>query len=290
MSFPMTSECYLCLLKRHSAFVEERMGEAVAAAFARDLMELYLQAPIEKGSPWFGPGITALLEKHCGITGDRFFEEKQASNRFVMERLEDIRQRILQAPDPLYAGMQMAVLGNYIDFAALRDQVSFDKLDAMLEQAAKLELDRDAYGRFREDLERGKNLLYITDNAGEIGFDRLFAEEIAKAYPHLSITFCVRGAVTANDATRADAQAVELPFPVVDNGCDIAGTELERLGDEGREAFERADVLISKGQANVETLLGCGLNIYYLFLLKCPRFIHKFGKPQFTPMLLRERP
>ncbi len=289
MPVSMNVECYLCQLKRHAEFVEARCGEEIAAAFSRDLMRLYLEAPKEKGSPWFGPGITALLEKHCGITGDRFAEEKRDSNRFVMERLEDIRRRIRASDDPVYAGAQMAVLGNYIDFAALRGEVSFDRLDEMLAKAAELELDRDAYIRLCTDLEQGRELLYITDNAGEIGFDRLFAEELAKKYPHLHITFCVRGGVAANDATREDAQAVGVPFPVVDNGCTVAGTELELLGEEGRMAFARADVLISKGQANVETLLGCGLNVYYLFLVKCPRFVHRFQKPKFAPMLLRER-
>ena len=44
-------------------------------------------------------------------------------------------------------------------------------------------------------------------------------------------------------------------------------------------------------QANVETLLdsGHGCNIYYAFLVKCQRFVSRFGKPMFTPMLVAER-
>ena len=289
MSIPMNAECYQCHLRRNVEIAQALGGEAAATAFARDLMELYVQAPREKGSPWFGPGVTALLEKHCGVTGDRYAEEKEMSNRFVMERLDAIRSKIRSAEDPLYAGLQMAVLGNYIDFSALRGEVSFEKLDDMLTQAQNIALDPKNYEKLREDLSKGGNLLYITDNAGEIGFDRLLAEEIHRRYPQMHITFCVRGGPASNDATREDAAAVGIDFPVIDNGSTVAGTELDLLGEEARAAFEKADVILSKGQANVETLYGCGYNIYYIFLIKCARFVHHFGKEKLTPMLLREK-
>ncbi len=289
MSIPMNAQCYLCHLKRNTETALTMAGEAAATAFAKELMQLYLDAPKEKGSPWFGPGVTALLEKHCGLTEDRFKEEKEMSNRFVLQRLEDIRSRILSAEDPLYAALQMAVLGNYIDFSALKGQVSFEKLEKMLEEAENIDLDRKNYGKLRADLEKGKSLLYITDNAGEIGFDRLLAEQIAAQYPGLQITFCVRGGPASNDATREDAREVGIPFPVIDNGCTVAGTELELLPEETMQLFQQADVILSKGQANVETLYGCGYNIYYLFLIKCERFVAYFGKEKLTPMLLTER-
>lgn len=289
MSIPMNAQCYLCHLKRNTETARALAGDEAATAFAKGLMQLYLDAPEEKGSPWFGPGVTALLEKHCGLTEDYFKEEKEMSNRFVLQRLEDIRSRILSAEDPLYAALQMAVLGNYIDFSALKGEVSFEKLEQMLKQAESIELDRQNYGKLRADLEKGKKLLYITDNAGEIGFDRLLAEQIAAQYPALQITFCVRGGPASNDATREDAAAVGITFPVIDNGCTVAGTELELLTPEAMQIFEQADVILSKGQANVETLYGCGLNIYYLFLIKCVRFQTYFGKEKLTPMLLTER-
>jgi len=289
MSIPMNDQCYLCHLKRNTDIARAMAGEEAATAFAKGLMQLYLDAPEEKGSPWFGPGVTELLEKHCGLTEDRFKEEKEMSNRFVLERLDAIRSRIDGAEDPLYAALQMAVLGNYIDFSALRGEVSFERLEEMLEKAGTIDLDRQNYAKFCGDLEQAKDLLYITDNAGEIGFDRLLAEEIAREFPDLQITFCVRGGPASNDATREDAQAVGITFPIIDNGCTVAGTELELLCPEAKTVFAQADVILSKGQANVETLYGCGLNIYYLFLIKCSRFQEYFGKEKLSPMLLKER-
>ena len=105
----------------------------------------------------------------------------------------------------------------------------------------------------------------------------------------MAITFCVRGAPALNDATREDAALVGIPFPVIDNGNRIAGTQIDLLGSEAKAALDSADVILAKGQGNIETMHGCGYNVYYAFLVKCPRFIEVFQKPKFTPMLLKER-
>ena len=164
----------------------------------------------------------------------------------------------------------------------------FDGNHRMLEKARDIRVDQGTYEKLCADLEKGRKLLYLTDNAGEIGFDRIFAEQLQRKFSHLEITFCVRGGSAANDATRADAAAVGLPFPVIDNGNLVAGTVPEQLSDEARQAMEQADVILSKGMGNVETLLGCGKNIYYAFLVKCQRFVNLMERPLMTPLLLRE--
>lgn len=288
MSLSIDSQCLLCHMERNIQLVRPLGTEEQTMAFARDLMRMYLEAPADVSSPWFNPQVAELLHRHYGLPLDRFRQEKAESNRFVLERMEDIRSRIARAEDPVLAGLQFAILGNYLDFSALRGQVSFDKLSDMLDQALNMELDQEVYRTFRRQLEEGKKLLYLTDNAGEIGFDRLFAEAIAKAHPHLEITFCVRGDIAINDATRLDAEAVGIPFRVIDNGNNIPGTQLDRLGEEARQALAESDVILAKGMANVETMAGCGYNVYYAFLVKCQRFVSRYHKPLLTPMLVRE--
>ena len=289
MSVAFNAECMVCHLGRMVKTARSLGTEEQATAFARDLLKLYLSAPEGVGSPWFGPGAQDLLEKHYGVPRDRFVEEKAQSNRFVLARMDQIREKVESAEDPVFAGLQMAILGNYIDFAALQGEISFEKLDQMLEDASKMKLDKDTYAALCADFEKGKKLLYLTDNAGEIGFDRIFAEEIHKKYPRLEIIFCVRGGPAMNDATREDAAAVGIPFPVIDNGNRVAGTDLTQLGAEAKAALESADVIIAKGMANTETMYGCDYNVYYAFLVKCPRFMTVFQKPKMTPMLVKER-
>ena len=289
MSVAFTSDCILCHMRRNIATARELGTEAQAIAFAKDLMGLYQAVPADQSFTILAPEVSDLLKKHYGVDDDRYKAEKDESNRFVLARLPQIREKVESAEDPVYAGLQMAILGNYIDFSALQGEISFQKLDELLSKAAQMELDGDAYRALCRDLELGTKLLYLTDNAGEIGFDRIFAEELVKKYPHLQITFCVRGAPTLNDATRADAELMGIPFPVIDNGTRIPGTEIDKLGEEARQALEEADVVIAKGMGNTETMHGCGYNVYYAFLIKCPRFEEVFQKPRFTPMLVKER-
>ena len=289
MGFTMDTQCLLCHLRRNLEAVRPLGTEQQAMAFAKDMMRLYLEAPEDVASPWFNPQTSDLMLKHYGLPIDRMKEEKELSNRFVIERMDLIREKVESAEDPVFAGLQFSILGNYLDFAALQGQVSFEKLEAMLDTAFDLELDKQVYAQFCKELENGKKLLYLTDNAGEIGFDRIFAEEIAKKYPQLEIIFCVRGEIIINDATRADAEAVGIPFPVIDNGNRVPGTQLDMLGQEALDALNAADVILAKGMANCETMFGCGYNVYYAFLVKCQRFVDRFQKPMLTPMLVRER-
>ena len=289
MSVALDSGCMECHLRRNLETARGLGTEEQATAFAKALMKLYLSAPEGASTPWLAPHTAELFRKMYGLDADRFRVEKEASNRFVLSRLDQIRRRAQAAPDPVYAGLQFAILGNYLDFSALQGEVSFEELDELLAQAEKLALDPVVYRALCADLARGGKLLYLPDNAGGMGFDRVLADEIHRAYPRLAITFCVRGGPAVNDATRADAAAVGISFPVIDNGNRIPGTQIDQLGAEARRALDGADVILSKGQGNVETLRGCGRNIYYAFLIKCARFERLFGKPKFTPMLVRER-
>ena len=289
MSISIDTYCLQCLLRRNIALAQTLGTEEQAMAFAKEIMKLYLSAPEGVSSPWFGPKIADLLHDMYGLDYDRFRQEKLDSNRFVLERLPAIREKVTGAKDPVLAGLQFAILGNYLDFSALQGQVSFEKLEEMLDKALEMELDDQIYASLCRDLRRGGKLVYLTDNAGEIGFDRVLAEAIAAAYPDISVTFCVRGAIAQNDATREDAAAVGIPFPVIDNGNRVAGTQLDMLSPEAAAALSGADVILAKGMANAETMLGCGYNVYYAFLVKCQRFVTRFGKPMFTPMLVKER-
>lgn len=289
MSIPFDPQCLQCHFRRNLELAETLGSNDQVMDFARQLMGMYLDAPSDVGSPWFGPKTSQLFHDCFGLPLDRFRQEKEDSNRFVMERLPMIRQTVSSASDPVFAGLQCAILGNYLDFSALQGKVSFEKLDDMLRDALSMELDRQVYASLCQDLRQGKKLLYLTDNAGEIGFDRILAETIAEAYPHLEITFCVRGEITQNDATREDAEAVGIPFPVIDNGNGVAGTQIDLLSEEAAQALREADVILAKGMGNTETMFGCGYNVYYAFLVKCQKFIRLFGRPMFTPMLVKER-
>lgn len=285
----INADCIECMIRRNLETARLHGDDAQVTEFALDLMRLILKTP-EASSPCFAPEISRLYQKHFGLDPDRYAEEKRLSNQFVLERMDKIRNLVSQSEDRLYAAFQFAILGNYIDFSALQGDLSFDTLDAMLQKAKQFHVDAQVFARLRRDLASGKELLYLTDNAGEIGFDRIFAEEIHRQYPDLHITFCVRGGPALNDATREDAAIVGIPFPVIDNGNCTPGTVLSLAGDDLLAALKASDVVIAKGQANAETLMDThhGYNVYYAFLAKCIRFTQRFSVPKLSAVLTQE--
>ena len=126
---------------------------------------------------------------------------------------------------------------------------------------------------------------------GEIVLDKLFLKELKKRFPHLELCVMVRGEEVLNDATLEDAETVGLHnvARVIPNGNGVGGTVENMLQGEAKEVLEQADIILSKGQANFETLNGCGRNIYYSFLCKCDWFSGRFQVERNTGMFLRER-
>lgn len=289
MSIPMNSYCVDCLLNKHLPNARSLGDDETAYRFAKAVMGLFLDAAPEDNSAVLGARINKLYMEIFGLPQDRFREEKERSNQFVMERLKRIRARTERAEDPVLTGLQYAILGNYIDFSALGKNVSFEALEEMLEHPEEFSFDLSVYESFCRDLENAETLLYLTDNAGELGFDWILAEAIQRRYPQVEITFCVRGMPAHNDATREDYEFMGIPFPVMDNGSDIGGTDLASVSPETVEALKSADVVIAKGMGNTETLYGCGYNVYYALLMKCKRFQQVFGTPFMSATFAKER-
>lgn len=289
MSIPMNSHCVDCLLKKHNATARSLGNDEDAYRLSKGVMQLILDSAPEESSAVVGSRVNQLYVDIFGQPEDRYREEKEKSNRFVMERLEGVRKIVDAAPDSVLTALQYAILGNYIDFSALWKDVSFEKLEQMLEKPEKFAFDTAFYPQFCRDMEKAKKFLLITDNAGELGFDWVLAEVLQKKYPHVEITFCVRGFPVHNDATREDYEFMKIPFPVIDSGSNIGGTELSCIGETARHAIENADVILAKGMGNTETLYGCGYPVYYAFLVKCKRLQQVFNAEFMAPMFVKDR-
>ena len=151
-------------------------------------------------------------------------------------------------------------------------------------------LDNKNYECFKQDLKQAKTLTYVLDNCGEIVLDKLLIKEIKRQYPKLQISVLVRGKEVLNDVTMEDAIQTGLTkmVPVIENGTGIAGTVLEKISKEAKEALNEADIILAKGQGNFESMYGCGLNVYYLFLCKCDWFVKRFAMTKNAGVFLRE--
>ena len=101
-----------------------------------------------------------------------------------------------------------------------------------------------------------------------------FIEMIRKRYPNLTVLYGVRGRPVVNDVTLEDARMVgmESVARIIENGSGALGTVLNETSPEFQEIFKTADLVISKGQGNFESLSECrDQQIYYLLMIKCER-------------------
>ena len=284
------AQCIDCLVRRQRSLADERGEPEKSYLFMRDVLQAILDAPEGVAAPYLIPKFDEAFQKYWPGT-DPYAELKRMSNDFMMARLPKLRAMVEASADPVRTALQLAQVANYIDYGALSENVDPEKLDQKLFSAPDNPVDEKTYTQFLTELESARRMLYIGDNAGEIVADRLLLEALMQRFPHLSITYGVRGGPALNDVTREDAAAVGLDqlVPIVDNGTRISGTELDYIGQEMRQVLEDADVILAKGQANFETLVTSGRNIYYIFLCKCVRFTRLFDVPMLTGMFCRER-
>ena len=217
-------------------------------------------------------------------------EEKKIFNDLMLKEEKKIKSVIEKAKDPVNMAIRYARVGNYIDFAALND-VTEEQLLKLLSRAETSELNNEEYDSFLNDMKKAKSLVVLADNNGEIVLDKIMIEEIKKAYPSVKITVVVRGYPVINDVTKDDAIYVGMDkvAEIVENGTAIAGTALELINDEAKNRIMNADVILSKGQGNFETLNNCGLNIYYAFLCKCQWFVNQFGMKKLEGVFVNDK-
>lgn len=283
------TECVKCIINRYLNNVPKEFSPMQKLAYVQLVCKQVAEAPSHAGAPVVTQSIKNALQKEFGITED-FSKEKHYFNQMMLGKETEIYKQITDSDDYLKTAIQYAMTGNYIDFGSMHT-VDEEYLEKALQQSKERIVDEGVLDALKKDLSEARRIVLLTDNCGEIVLDKLLLKVIKELYPEAELNIIVRGGEVLNDATRKDALEVGLDKvgSVVDNGTEIAGTFLDAVSKEALQTLEEADVILSKGQANFETLRGCGKNIYYIFLCKCDMFANRFGVPRFTGMMINDR-
>ncbi len=258
-------ECFSCAANQCRRIVE--MGTDDLELRKKGVIEAAkLMANISEDSipAIFGSEVFLGVYRAIG-NDDPFKDYKELSNRLGEKVVEDLKK---EKPD-IKTALKLAIIGNVIDFAV---GYSPEKIEEDVRAMINEELYVDHSDELFEALKSANTLLYITDNCGEIYFDRLFMEEIKDTFPHLKIYVAAKEGPIINDATVEDLRKAgfEEFSEIISTGTRIVGVPLDRVSDEFREVFEGADVIISKGQGNFETLSEIkDSRIFYLLKAKC---------------------
>ena len=175
-----------------------------------------------------------------------------------------MKNLVSRSDDPFNTAVRLSIAGNIIDFA-VNDTFN---LHATLDRVLKSRFAIDHSESLKKALGSARSVLYLGDNAGEIVFDKLFVETIG----HPNLVYVVRGAPVINDATIEDAEYVGMSEAarVISNGFDAPSTVVSESSDEFRKLFSEADLIISKGQGNLEGLIHLNdKRIFFLLMVKC---------------------
>ena len=282
-------ECIRCLVQKQLNAYPPDASPEQQLVYMQRFLALVANARWDVGVPAISRDIKNLKQELFGQKED-FTQIKQHFNALMLAQESRLQREVDEAADPLLSALQYAFVGNYIDFGGALYKVEEAELSRMLDDAPRFSLDAANCEKLRSEILRAGKIMYLTDNCGEIVMDKLLLRVIRRMNPQAELLVMVRGRDVLNDATLDDAKQVNLAqvAQVMDNGSDVAGTWLEDISPEARKALESADLILAKGQANFETLRGCGMNVYYLFMCKCELFARRFQVPRFTGMLVHD--
>lgn len=262
----LTDTCIECLLSRvmiecQLASADKACTDSTASACRRMLESL-------RDSPLLHPQIASAVHREaCRRLNnpDPFRELKNAGNQQAMDVCCRVRGDLKTFHDFVVA----SVIGNTFDYAVKDHDVTED-FSSFFDTEFKKGLDVDDCDRILDQCSR---VVYLTDNCGEIVFDRLLVGFLKDRGSH--VTVAVRDAPILNDATMEDALALGFDtvadlLTTTGGGAEI-GLDLEKMPANLARAIDECTIIIAKGMANYESLSEYGNMppIAYLMCVKC---------------------
>jgi hypothetical protein len=198
------------------------------------------------------------------ITGnpDPYKEIKRRSTEECLKLYPSLKKEVSDSDDSLFTATKLAIIGNVIDMGVGKKFHIQEEIEAFL----KGRLAICDYDKFKSYLDKAGEVLYIADNSGESVFDRILIEEIGK-----SVTYVVRGLPIINDVTYHDAlqAGIHKVARILPAAMNAPGITRNSWRPELTEAFDNAEIIISKGQANFESLSEERRPIFFLLKAKC---------------------
>lgn len=268
-------DCVPCMVRQAVDAVRlVRDDDDTHCAVLRDVLSaLRDEVDFGKPAPLMAQRVHRIIRSHLG-DADPYRQTKQRSNAQALGIYPTLKTRVAQSADPFETAVRLSIAGNIIDYG-VDIRLDSEMLNRTISDAMSAEISYEELECLKESIEESESILYLADNAGEIVFDKLLIGQM----PRHKVTVAVRGAPVINDATLEDAQAVGLTdlVHVIDNGTDIPGTVPEECSAEFNRVFESADLVIAKGQGNLETLCGLSKRICFLLLTKCPLIARELG-------------
>ena len=273
-------DCISCIVEQAlGASREAGAEEAQQFEVVRRVLGILQEADLSLSPSEISRATNGIVRDVTGAI-DPYAKFKVASTRLALEMYPHLRELVSKSADPLEAALRLSIAGNIIDAVHTKHH----DLEATVERALTQPLSGSGVAGFRAALARAAGVLYLGDNAGETVFDRLLIEQLGKP-----VIYAVKGGPILNDATTADALAAGLGevASLVTTGTDSPGTVLRLCNDEFRKIFASAELVVSKGQSNYETVSKQDARVFFLLQVKCAVLGRNIGWPVGSMMLLQ---
>lgn len=183
-------------------------------------------------------------------TRDPYKKLKERSNRIALKMISKAERLIENSDDPIKAAAICSIIGNLIDFGIEGSVSSPEKLGKEFDNFFEEGLGWNDLLEMKKLL-KGE-ILFFSDNCGEIVFDKILCRELKKYDIHL--TLVVKGVPILTDATYEDAKLLNFD-DVVDEILTTKGFAVGIDFDSSNyllDRLENANLIICKGMGNYE--------------------------------------
>jgi uncharacterized protein with ATP-grasp and redox domains len=237
----------------------------------RQMLHVFATFDYNQSPPVLGCKMHTLIRESIN-NPDPYRQIKAEYNQMMTDLYAKFERMVKRSEDPFNAAMRLAIAGNVIDFGSQHQLDIMETINRVMDENFAI----DHSPQLRVDLEQADSLLYIGDNCGEIVLDKLFLSMLDVPVKY----FAVRESPIINDVTYEDAilTGIDKVAKVITTGDNSPGAVWESTSEQFQTVFKNADVIISKGQGNLEGLMDVThASLYFLLVTKCDLIAKRVG-------------
>jgi uncharacterized protein with ATP-grasp and redox domains len=257
----MESQCVSCLISR--AFQEVQLAtsdlELQLAAITEVVgilsSSLIQDSRLEKIPAYVGTRRDHAIQRITGCP-DPYTQLKQKSNEAALGLIAPLEKFVKKPKNSKQCFRRACIaasLGNVIEYGVAGHEIPWSNLAQLIAQAES-ELVIDHIPQLYKFAQKASRTLYLTDNAGEVVFDRLLIEALTKLGSKVIVA--VKGNPVLNDAMLQDAKVAGLAdsADLITTGGGAVGVLPQWCSEEFLNLFNEVDLVIAKGMGHHETL------------------------------------
>lgn len=273
-------DCYMCLMGQATTAARQvQADEPTQFRIVHRVLEELVDFNPENTPAIIADFAHRFTRQETGIA-DPFLEAKQRATQEALALYPHLKQLVKNSTDPFETAVRLAIAGNILDLALLKNIDLEKNIDRALHEPLAI----DHVTRLQQAIEQADWILYLADNAGETVFDRLLIELIAPK----PVKYVVKGGPASNDATIQDAveAGIDQVAAIVTTGYDSVGVVLERSSQEFLNLFHTAPLIILKGMGNFESLQQSDERMFFLLQAKCDAIAGCLNVPKRSNVVL----